>query len=240
MRVVALVQARTGSSRLPGKVLMDLHGRPMLAQLLSRLRQAARLDEVVVATSDLPQDDPVADVAQAEGVRVFRGDERDVLARMLGAARMADADVVVRITGDCPLVDPGVVDQVVGELEGHDLASNAIHRTFPRGLDTEALTRDALERIGELATSPEAREHVTWFAYRERPDLFRLRSVESGDGDDAYAALDWSVDTAEDLELVRRLWPSAAAGASWRELAELDRPSGTSDGRGDGPSPRDG
>ena len=218
MRVVALVQARTGSSRLPGKVLMDLHGRPMLAQLLSRLRTAQRIDEVVVATSDLPADDAVAELAEAEGVRVFRGDERDVLSRMLGAARVAEADVVVRITGDCPLIDPAVVDQVVSELGDHDLASNAIQRTFPRGLDTEVLTRDALERIAQLATSPESREHVTWFAYRERPDLFKLRTVESGEGT-TYAGLDWSVDTVEDLERVRRLWPLAASGASWRQLA---------------------
>jgi spore coat polysaccharide biosynthesis protein SpsF len=219
VRVVALVQARTGSTRLPGKVLMDLHGRPMLAQLLSRLSRAQRIDEVVVATSELDGDDAVAQVAEAEGVRVFRGDERDVLARMLGAARMAEADLVVRVTGDCPLIDPDVVDQVVSELGDHDLASNAIIRTFPRGLDTEVLTRDALERIAELASSPESREHVTWFAYRERPDLFKLRSVESGEGD-RYAALDWSVDTADDLERVRRLWPLAASGASWRQLAE--------------------
>jgi spore coat polysaccharide biosynthesis protein SpsF len=218
VRVVALVQARTGSTRLPGKVLMDVHGRPMLAQLLSRLSRAKRIDEVVVATSELEGDDAVARVAEAEGVRVFRGDERDVLGRMLGAARMAEADLVVRVTGDCPLIDPDVVDQVVSELGHHDLASNAINRTFPRGLDTEVLTRDALERIAELATSPESREHVTWFAYQERPDLFKLRSVESGEGN-AYSMLDWSVDTADDLERVRRLWPLAAAGASWRELA---------------------
>jgi spore coat polysaccharide biosynthesis protein SpsF len=220
-RVVALVQARMGSTRLPGKVLMDLGGRPLLAQLLARLGRARRIDDVVVATSDLERDDPVAALAEAEGVLAVRGDERDVLSRMLTAARAARADAVVRVTADCPLIDPAVVDAVVARLvddpEGCDYASNILRRTYPRGLDTEALWTDALERIARLGTSPEAREHVTWFAYRERPDLFLLGSVE--DGDPELANLDWSVDTETDLELVRRLWPLARDGASWRALA---------------------
>jgi spore coat polysaccharide biosynthesis protein SpsF len=224
-RVVALVQARMGSTRLPGKILMDLGGRPLLAQLLTRLRRARRVDEVVVATSDLERDDPVAALAEAEGVRAVRGDERDVLARMLLAARTARADAVVRVTADCPLIDPGVVDRVVGALVDHpdgcDYASNILHRTYPRGLDTEALWADALARIARLARSPEAREHVSWFAYRERPELFLLASVE--DGDPALADLDWSVDTEADLERVRRLWPLAESGADWRALAAASR-----------------
>jgi spore coat polysaccharide biosynthesis protein SpsF len=214
-----------GSSRLPGKVLMDLGGRPLLAQLLGRLRRAQRLDEVVVATSDLARDDPVAALAEAEGVRAVRGDERDVLARMTSAARESRADAVVRVTADCPLIDPGVVDRVVAELlehpDGADYASNILRRTYPRGLDAEALWTDVLVRAARLGRSPEAREHVTWFLYRERPDLFLLRSVE--DGDPATADLDWSVDTAADLELLRRLWPLAESGASWRELAAASR-----------------
>lgn len=218
-RVVALVQARTGSTRLPGKVLADLGGRPLLAQLLRRLGGARHVDEIVVATTDLARDDAVAEIADGMGIRTFRGDERDVLARMLAAARMAEAEAVVRITGDCPLIDPGVVDLVLGRLEADaaDLASNVLRRTFPRGLDTEALWMDALERIARLGTSPAAREHVTWFAYRERPELFLARSVEAAD--DQYAWLDWSVDTQEDLELVRRLWPAAGDGAGWEQLA---------------------
>src|SRR4051794_26344537 len=209
MRTVGLVQARMGSTRLPGKVLMDLGGRPLLAQMLGRLRRARRLDEVVVATSELAGDDAVAALAEAEGVRAVRGDERDVLGRMLVTARATGADVVVRVTADCPLIDPEVVDRVVGELVDHpqsaDYASNILRRTYPRGLDTEALWTDVLARAARLGTSPEAREHVTWFVYHERPDLFLLRSVE--DGDAGLAELDWSVDTAADLELVRRLWP---------------------------------
>jgi spore coat polysaccharide biosynthesis protein SpsF len=144
---------------------------------------------------------------------------------MLVAARATGADAVVRVTADCPLIDPEVVDRVVGELVDHpqsaDYASNILRRTYPRGLDTEALWTDVLARAARLGTSPEAREHVTWFVYRERPDLFLLRSVE--DGDAALAELDWSVDTAADLELVRRLWPLAESGASWRDLAAASR-----------------
>src|SRR5688500_8743591 len=156
MKVVAVVQARAGSTRLPGKVLMELAGRPMLAQILRRVAAASRVDEVVLATSDLERDDPVAAVAEAEGVAVFRGSEEDVLARFVGAARSADADVVMRITGDCPLIAPEVIDAVVARLvdEGADYASNVLRRTFPKGLDAEALTMDALERIDELGTSP--------------------------------------------------------------------------------------
>jgi spore coat polysaccharide biosynthesis protein SpsF len=220
MKVVAVVQARAGSTRLPGKVLMEVGGRPMLAQILRRVAAADRVDEVVLATSDLERDDPVAAVAEAEGFGVFRGSEEDVLARFLGAARGADADVVVRITGDCPLIAPEVIDAVVERLveDGADYASNVLRRTFPKGLDAEALTMDALERIGELGTSPEAREHVTWFAYRERPDLFRLASVE---GDDEHADIDWSVDTEQDLQRVRELYENHGLGQRLRPWAEL-------------------
>ncbi|HWV86427.1 MAG TPA: NTP transferase domain-containing protein [Capillimicrobium sp.] len=204
-RVIAVVQARTGSTRLPGKVLADLAGAPLLARLLERLRRATRVDGVVVATSDLAQDDPVAQLARDAGVPCHRGSETDVLARVRDAARAHRADAVVRITGDCPLVDPAVVDLVVdGLTDDVDYASNILRRTFPRGLDAEALHMDVLERVARLGRSPDAREHVTWFIYRERPDLFVLRSVEHPDG--GHADLQWSVDTPEDLERVRDLY----------------------------------
>jgi spore coat polysaccharide biosynthesis protein SpsF len=220
MKVVAVVQARAGSTRLPGKVLMDVAGRPMLVQILRRVAAASRVDEVVLATSDLERDDPVAEVAASEGFSVFRGSEQDVLARFAGAARAANADVVVRITGDCPLIAPEVIDEVVARLveDGADYASNVLERTFPKGLDTEALTREALERIDELGTSPEAREHVTWFAYRERPDLFRLVSVEH---DEDHSGIDWSVDTEEDLQRVRELYERFGLADRVRPWAEL-------------------
>jgi len=202
--VVAIVQARMTSTRLPGKVLMDLAGAPMLVRELERLRRAATLDEIVVATTTNATDDPVAEIAAAQGARVFRGDEHDVLGRYLGAAREADAGVVVRITADCPLIDPDVVDRVVRALDREaDYASNVVERTFPQGLDCEALHRDVLERVGRLATSPAAREHVTWLIYAERAELFVRRDVrDAQDNSD----LSWTVDRPEELELVRRLY----------------------------------
>lgn len=206
MRVVAVVQARTGSRRLPGKVLADVCGAPLLVRLIQRLQRAA-VDEVVVATSDAVGDDPVASLAATVGAAVFRGSEHDVLARLHGAVRSTRGDIVVRITGDCPLIDPGTVDRVVSALVGGphpaDYASNVLRRTYPRGLDAEALHADTLARLNRLAVSPAAREHVTSYAYRERPDLFVLRSVEhSAD----FSALDWSVDNAKDLERIRDLY----------------------------------
>jgi spore coat polysaccharide biosynthesis protein SpsF len=220
MRVVGVVQARTGSSRLPGKVLADLCGAPLLVRLLERLSRASRLDDVIVATSDRPGDDAVAELAAAAGVACFRGSEQDVLGRLRGAAEAARADVTVRITGDCPLVDGPTVDRVVAALDGDaDYASNVLRRTFPRGLDAEALHADVLARLDRMATSDAAREHVTWLAYRERPELFVLRSVEHGDD---HSALDWSVDTAEDLDRVRALYERfdlARREVPWTEIA---------------------
>ncbi len=205
MHRVVIVQARMTSARLPGKVLMDLAGRPLLQRELERLQRCERADEIVLAVTTNDDDDELVALAGRLGVRWHRGSEHDVLARYLGAAREASADLVVRVTADCPLIDPGETDAVIGALESEraDYASNILERTLPRGLDTEALWRDALERMGRLATSRPAREHVTWFCRSERPDLFELRSVQSPL--DA-ADLRWTVDTAEDLELVRRLY----------------------------------
>jgi spore coat polysaccharide biosynthesis protein SpsF len=205
MRTVAILQARMTSTRLPGKVLVDLCGVPMLAVELRRLLASRSIDEVVVATTVNDSDDPVVACAEAEGVRWFRGDERDVLGRYLGAAAEAHADKVVRVTADCPLHDPAVIDRVVGALEpGDDYASNMIDRTYPHGLDTEVLWRDTLERVGRMGTSADAREHVTWFLRFERPELFVLRSVTQDDSRND-ADLRWTVDLPEDVERVRRL-----------------------------------
>lgn len=224
MKAVALLQARAGSSRLPGKVLADVGGLPLLAHALRRAGAAERLDEVVLATTTLERDDPVAALGAAEGVAVHRGPEDDVLRRMLDAARGAGADAIVRLTGDCPLLDPDVIDRVVAALVDErprvDYASNVLERTYPKGLDCEALWTATLARIDELAESREAREHVTWLAYRERPELFELRSVT---GTPDGSALDWSVDTAEDLERVRalvRLLREPDEPVAWRDLLQ--------------------
>jgi spore coat polysaccharide biosynthesis protein SpsF len=207
MRRVIIVQARMTSTRLPGKVLMDVAGQPILAQELHRLKQCALVDDIVVATTTNVTDDPVAELAHREQVGCFRGSEQDVLARYVGAAREARADVVVRVTADCPLIDPQVTDRVIAELTDHamecDYASNVLRRTYPRGLDVEAFFWDTLLRMDRLAQSAAAREHVTIVPRSEHPELFLCRSVED---DEDNADLRWTVDTAADLEFVRQLY----------------------------------
>jgi spore coat polysaccharide biosynthesis protein SpsF (cytidylyltransferase family) len=192
-----------GSTRLPGKVVAPIGGVPALELELRRLAQARAVDEIVVATTERMEDDRVVELAQRCGVRVVRGDERDVLARYARAAAEVDADVVIRVTGDCPLLDASVVDRVAAALEpGVDYASNVLVRTFPVGLDVEALTRTALERVAQTAESEEAREHVTWHIRAEEPGAYVRRSVEDEvDNSD----LRWTLDTAADLVRLRRI-----------------------------------
>jgi spore coat polysaccharide biosynthesis protein SpsF len=221
MRRTVIVQARMTSTRLPGKVLADLEGRPLLERELERLARCERADELVLAVTDAPDDEPLVALARRLDVRWFRGPEHDVLARYAGAAREAGADLVVRVTSDCPLIDPAETDAVIAALEERretcDYASNRLEPHLPRGLDTEALWRDALERADRMATSRPAREHVTWFCYAERPELFALHSVrrplEAHD-------LRWTVDTADDLAMVRRLY--AELGLAERPLPAAD------------------
>ena len=206
-RVVAVVQARMGSTRLPGKALLDVAGRAMVERVLERVRAVPEVDEVVAAIPVGAADDPLARrVEGIAGVRLVRGPEDDVLARYLLAARSAAADVVVRVTADCPLLCPRVSSRVVRRLldalPAADYAANTLERTFPRGLDTEAFTVAALERAAREATRPADREHVTAFLWRQ-PRAFRLLGVRDA-ADRSH--LRWTVDTAEDLELARRIW----------------------------------
>jgi spore coat polysaccharide biosynthesis protein SpsF len=213
MKRVLVVQARMTSTRLPGKVLMDVAGRPMLAQQIWQLKQCSAVDEIVVATTTNGSDDPVVDTARAEGVAWFRGSEQDVLGRLVGAGRATRADVVVRVTGDCPLIDPQAADDIIQELVTHaaecDYACNVVPRTYPRGLDVEALFWDTLLRIDRLAQTTVAREHPTLVALSERPELFLRRTVtDSEDNSD----LRWTVDTQADLEMVRALYDALLLG----------------------------
>jgi spore coat polysaccharide biosynthesis protein SpsF len=220
MRRAIVVQARMTSTRLPGKVVQDLAGKPLLERQLDRLKRCAHADEIVVATTLNADDDPLVALAERAGVRWFRGSEHDVLSRYAGAAREARADLVVRVTSDCPLIDPVETDAVIAALEERrgeaDYASNILERRLPRGLDTEALWRDVLERVDRMGTSAPAREHVTWLIHAERPELFARHSVRR-----PYDAADlrWTVDTPEDLEAVRAIY--AGVGAEPRPLGEV-------------------
>jgi spore coat polysaccharide biosynthesis protein SpsF len=204
MRRVVIVQARMTSTRLPGKVLADVAGRPMLERQLERLARCVHADELALAITTNPDDDPLTELAARLGVGVHRGSEHDVLARYAGAAAQFEADVIVRVTSDCPLIDPEQTDAVIEALTRDvDYAANVLERRLPRGLDTEALWRDVLDRCDRMATSTPAREHVTWHIHTEHPERFVLRSVVA---ELDAADLRWTVDTPEDLALVRRVY----------------------------------
>lgn len=207
-RIVAISQARMTSTRLPGKVLLEAAGKPLLVHHLERLARSPGLDAVVLATTVNAGDDPLAACAAGLGVPVFRGDEQDVLGRFAGAAAMAGADLVVRVTSDCPLIDPALVGALVaaflkGRAETPPLDYQSIDTTrYPRGLDAEILTRAALDEAAARATDPAEREHVTPYVYR-RPDRFRLGKPLAPASDPG--AHRWCVDEPADFELVRRL-----------------------------------
>lgn len=199
--IVAIIQARMGSTRLPGKVLADLDGQPMIERVVRRCEQIRALNDVVVAIPDSPSDDILADFLKSRHLAVFRGPEHDVLGRYRLAAETLNADVVVRITADCPLLDPDVSQEVIAAFlqAGADYASNTVMRTYPRGLDTEAFSIAALRRAARDATDPADREHVTRHIWRN-PGTYRLLHVRARQD---RSHLRWTVDTAEDLAFVR-------------------------------------
>lgn len=176
----AIIQARMGSTRLPGKVMLPLGGRYEVEHVIDRVRSATEIDEVVVATSTKPADDIVEWCADRAGTTVFRGDEQNVLDRMYRAAMAVGADEVVRITADCPLVHPDVVDAILRRRRdtGADYGSNILERTFPRGLDAEAFTMESFERVHGSASEPAQLEHATKY-YHDRSDGFDLINVSS-------------------------------------------------------------
>lgn len=234
-RTVAIIQARMASSRLPGKVLMDLAGTPMLGRVVERTRQARSTDAVVVATTDEPSDDPIVEYCEASHIDVIRGSHFDVLDRYYAAAQARQAGIIIRITADCPLIDPGLIDNTVGALLGKagggagsrgtqaqifDFAANRLpppwRRTYPIGLDTEACTLAALARAWREAKEPVEREHVMPFLYegvRLQQDEARLWSGTSAHGfrvallnhTEDLGFMRWTVDRADDLEFVRRV-----------------------------------
>ena len=199
MRKIAVVQARMGSSRLPGKVLKPLAGRPVLDHVVSRVAAAQRIDGVVVATSTLPGDDAIADYCGTKGWVCVRGPERDVLTRYASAVRASSADIVVRVTSDCPLFSPLILDDMLAKFDPSSMdymSTNWPERSFPIGLDCEIMRGAALLEISEIATDPYDREHVTPYFYRN-PDRFRLFGHACSR---PLAHLSITLDTAEDYQ----------------------------------------
>jgi spore coat polysaccharide biosynthesis protein SpsF len=211
--MVAVLQARASSSRLPGKVLRPILGQPMLARQIERILRAKNIDEVVVATSTDSSDDPLVEICRNAGISCFRGSLDDVLDRVFIAARSRAANDIVRLTGDCPLADPAVIDHVIEayRASGADYASNTLQPTLPDGLDVEVASFLALQRAWADARLPSEREHVTPYLY-VHPELFRLHPVQWPTD---LSSLRWTVDTAADFEFVtavyENLYPTKSA-----------------------------
>lgn len=210
--ICGVIQARMGSTRLPGKVMLPLADDHALVHDVRRVGAANSIDDIVVATSKEKQDDIIARYAKRAGAIVHRGSESDVLDRMYQAARKEGADTIVRITGDCPLIDPETIDAVVEPVvKGRaDYAANIFERTFPRGLDVEAFTFESFERVYEGATKKRHREHVTPY-YREQTDQFETVSVTSDTvfDDDRFQNRDdlrLTLDEADDYEVLREIY----------------------------------
>lgn len=229
-KIIAIIQARMASSRLPDKVLLDIAGRPMLAWVVERTQRANWIDDVIVATTTDASDDPVADFCARQGYAVTRGSAHDVLDRYYQAARPYSPDAIVRITADCPLLDPALVDETIAALLGNDDEQGPIFdfttnrlplpwgRTYPIGLDVEAFTFDALERAWHETSEQHQREHVTPYFYEDIPaevlqfsgtPLKKTNSLSSHGFRAAllhykqdYGHLRWTVDTPEDLNFV--------------------------------------
>lgn len=204
MTVLAILQARMSSTRLPGKVMEPIEGIPMIGRQIERLSRARMIDELVVATSWEASDDELVAYVENLGIKVFRGSRDDVLERFIEVLKVCKPDVVVRLTADCPLASPMVIDQVIEcfQISDVDYLSNTLTPRYPDGLDVEVVSPQALAWVAENSDDPHEHEHVTLGVYR-RPDRFKVQNFS--DSSD-HSNLRWTVDTAADLEFVREVY----------------------------------
>lgn len=224
-KIVAIIQARMASSRLPGKVLLDILGQPMLVRVVERVKRANTVDCVVIATTTDPADDPIEELCQISGYSCFRGSQFNVLDRYYEAASMYNAEIIVRITADCPIIDPVEIDHVVQSLleSGADFAANRLpppwQRTYPIGLDTEACTFNALEIAWKEAERSEDLEHVMPYLYKD-DNRFKIEII---DHKVDYGHYRWAVDTQEDLDLARKIYEyfDGKDDFSWLDVIDL-------------------
>ncbi|MCY9692370.1 glycosyltransferase family protein [Paenibacillus alginolyticus] len=222
MRTVAIIQARMGSTRLPGKVLLQLVDRTVLEHVINRVRGVQEIDDIVIATTDDAQDDPIQLEAEKLGVSVYRGSEQDVLARYYEAACVSKAEAIVRITSDCPVLDIDVTSQVIRSFcsAEADYTSNCLERSFPRGLDTEVFTFSSLQEAYHHAKEAYEREHVTPYLYLN-PQRFRLSSFVN---DQDLSNYRWTLDTIEDWKLIQMIYEKLYSPSrifSWSEVLDL-------------------
>jgi len=206
--IIAIVQARMGSTRLPGKVLKSIQGKSVLEHVVNRLRISRHLSNIIVATTVNQCDDELVKECNKIGVSFYRGSEEDVLSRYYYAAKEAKADIVVRITSDCPLIDPYIIDKMLEEFVKQyneskiDYMSNTLTRTFPRGLDAEIISYETLEKAFKEATKGYEREHVTPYIYHNF-DKFKLKGFENSTD---YSTYRWTLDTPEDLIVIEKIY----------------------------------
>ena len=209
MKTVVVVQARTGSTRLPGKVLLSLAGRPLLHRMLERVVAAKTPSAVVVATTCEPADDLIVKIAKKAGVACFRGHATDLLDRHYSAGIAFGADVVVKIPSDCPLVDPAVIDRVIGQYTAHagsvDFVSNLHPPTYPDGNDVEVMPLGVLETAWIEATEPHEREHTTPFIW-QRCERFRSHNITWESGFDYSSTHRWTIDYPEDYQFIAAVY----------------------------------
>ena len=213
-KIVGIIEARMSSSRLPGKVMKKILGKPLLELLIERLKRAKMLDIIVVATSTNPEDKIISDLAKKLGVKCYRGSLGDVLSRIIEAAKSVKGDIIVEITGDCPLVDPEIVDKMVNTYLNSeaDYVSNVLEATYPAGMDVQVFSVKILEEISKLTNTPEEREHGSWLIYKNpEKTRFKLLNVK-GPKELFYPHLRLMVDYIEDFELIsnifEKLYPS--------------------------------
>ncbi len=228
MNIVVVVQARCGSSRLPGKVLMPLAREPLLVRMIERVQAAQTPFELVVATTQESEDDRIAALCEERSMRVFRGHSTDLLDRHYKAALECNADVVVKIPSDCPLIDPAVIDRVLEFSLAHqsryDFVSNLHPATYPDGNDVEIIPMNVLERAWKEAAKPYEREHTTPFIW-ERPEVFRLGNVVWETGLDYSMTHRWTIDYPEDYNFIKtiydRLWTTSQPIFSMKDILAL-------------------
>jgi spore coat polysaccharide biosynthesis protein SpsF len=226
INLLAILQARVSSTRLPGKALKLILDQPMIIRQIERIQRAKLIDKLIIATSKDPSDDPLVAACKKLNLSYFRGNLDDVLDRFYQVAKLLSAEHIIRITGDCPLIDPHVIDEVIQfYLNGRfDYVSNALEPTYPDGLDVEVFSFKAIEQAWKGAVLPSQREHVTLFI-NQQPDKFRISNF--GRSGKNLADLRWTVDEPEDLEFVRRvyeaLYPSNPAFTTEDILALLSK-----------------
>lgn len=222
MKIVAIVQARMGSTRLPNKVMKPIGGTPMIELLLARLARAQTVNQLVLATSDDPRNLPLVERVTSLGITAVCGSENDVLQRYLKAAAHVEADIIIRVTGDCPLIDPALVDEAVSKFQslGVDYLSNTSPATYPDGLDIEVFTRSALEQAGRESTDPFDHEHVT--PYLRKSNQFKTASISN---DEDLSSLRWTVDEQDDFDVVNQIFDHFAPDIhfSWKQVLDLQR-----------------